>query len=202
MSSQAIIDRLGGRNLEQIVPAQFRERFGLSVPGQYGMVCGDVAAEIRQLEALGSTPFLHAHMGAPNWTEQGVKKDVRVEMSMGYVGAEQIEVLGAGENTDFYTAKIPADGSLTLHHACCFENNIEELKQTLPAAGYPLYLEGGVNMGFLSTYFAYFDTREELGLWLEIGQYRLLGRHRPPTEKFITRLAGLQRRFGSKEESG
>ena len=59
--------------------------------------------------------------------------------------------------------------------------------------GYPLYLEGGINIGVLSTHFAYFDTRDELGVWLEIAQYRLLGRHTPPTEAFITRLANLQR---------
>ena len=59
-------------------------------------------------------------------------------------------------------------------------------------------LPAWVNLGLLSTRFAYFDTRDHLGFWLEIAQYRLFGRHRPPTEAFITRLAGLQRRFGSR----
>jgi hypothetical protein len=116
-------------------------------------------------------------------------------MALGYLAEQQIEVLGPGQNTQFYRDKIPADGALTLHHVCCMQNNFEELKQRLPAAGYPLYLQGGVNLGILSTYFAYFDTRERLGFWLEIAQYRLLGRHRPPSEGFITRLANLQRRF-------
>ena len=94
-----------------------------------------------------------------------------------------------------YQNVIPADGALTLHHVCCMQNNIDELKQTLPAAGYPMYLEGGINLGLISTQFAYFDTCSELGFWLEIAQYRVLGSHKPPTEAFITRLAGLQRRF-------
>ena len=196
MSRQAIIDALGGTDLSALVDADFLGQFGLSTPGQYGMVSGNVPANIERLEGLGTTPFIYANMDAPGWTEQGEQKPVKVEMGMGYVGDQQIEVLGAGENTQFYTDAIPADGSLTLHHVCCMQNNILELKETLPAAGYPLYLEGGVNMGILSTYFAYFDTRERLGFWLEIAQYRLLGRHKPPTEAFITRLARLQRRLG------
>ena len=196
MSRQAIIDALGGTDLSALVDADFLGQFGLSTPGQYGMVSGNFPANIERLEGLGTTPFIYANMDAPGWTEQGEQKPVKVEMGMGYVGDQQIEVLGAGENTQFYTDAIPADGSLTLHHVCCMQNNILELKETLPAAGYPLYLEGGVNMGILSTYFAYFDTRERLGFWLEIAQYRLLGRHKPPTEAFITRLARLQRRFG------
>ena len=195
MSREAIVDYLGGRDLSQVIDPAFLREFGLSTPGQYGMVAGNVGAEIEHLEGLGCTPFVHVKMAAPGWTEQGEARKVRVEMALGYVGDEQIEVLGAGENTDFYVKHIPADGALTLHHVCCLQNNFTELREVLPAAGYPLYLEGGVNLGLLSTYFAYFDTREELGMWLEIAQYRLLGRHRPPTEAFITRLARLQRRF-------
>ncbi len=198
MSREAIVEQLGGTELSRLIDADFLNEFSLSTPGQYGMVTGDVASEIKALEALDSTPFIHVNMAAPNWTEQGEVRDVKVEMAMGYVGDDQIELLGAGQGTSFYTDKIPADGALTLHHVCCFQNNIAELKERLPAAGYPLYLHGGVNLGILSTYFAYFDTRERLGFWLEIGQYRLLGRHRPPTEAFITRLARLQRRFGSR----
>ena len=196
MSRKAIITRLGGIALDQLVDPDFLEEFGLSTPGQYGMVCADVAEEMDALEALGATPFVHANMDAPGWSEQGEKKKVKVEMAMGYTGEEQIELLGPGQGTDFYRDAIPADGSLTLHHVCCMQNNIEALKRLLPAAGYPLYLEGGVNIGLISSHFAYFDTREALGFWLEIAQYRLLGRHRPPTEPFITRLANLQRRFG------
>lgn len=195
MTRAAIIDKLGGRSLHDIVPADFLAHFNLSIPGQYGMVCADVDAELQSLEALGATPFIHAHMDAPGWTEAGERKKVSVDMAMGYTGDEQIELLGPGVNTDFYRDAIPDDGALTLHHVCCMQNNIEELKRKLPKAGYPLYLEGGVNMGVISTYFAYFDTRDQLGVWLEIAQYRVLGRHRPPTAAFITRLAKLQRRF-------
>ena len=188
--------KLGGKTLKQLVPAKFLSCFNLSLPAQYGMVCADVSAEIDSLESLGCTPFVHATMDAPGWTERGEKKKVKVEMAMGYTDDGQVELLGPGVNTDFYRDAIPQDGALTLHHVCCNQNNLAELKKDLPRAGYPLYLEGGINIGLLSTHFAYFDTRDELGVWLEIAQYRLLGRHKPPTEAFITRLAKLQRRLG------
>lgn len=193
MSRRQVIAALGGRSLDKLVPQAFLDEFDLVTPGQYGMVCEDVDAEMRALEALGCTPFVHANMDAPGWTEYGEKKRVKVDMAMGYTNGEQVELLGPGVNTDFYRDAIPADGVLTLHHVCCFQNDIDRLKKVLPGAGYPLCLEGGINIGLLSTRFAYFDTRDDLGLWLEVTQYRLLGRHRPPTESFITRLAKLQR---------
>lgn len=196
MSRSAIIRALGGRALGELLDPVFLRTFGLAQPAQYGMVCGDVGASMETLESLGATPFVHARMEAPGWTEQGERRRVRVDMAMGYSQGEQIELLGQGENTEFYRREIPADGALTLHHVCCMQNDLDRLKRELPAAGYPLYLEGGVGLGVLSTHFAYFDTRDELGLWLEIAQYRLLGRHRPPTEALITGLARLQRRFG------
>lgn len=195
MSRPDIIEKLGGQDLASLIPLDFMNAHGLTRPAQYGMVCADVAGEIEKLEALGATPFIHATMNAPGWTEQGEEKKVKVEMAMGYARDEQIELLGPGSNTDFYRNAIPADGALTLHHVCCMQNDLQRLRRLLPRAGYPLYLEGGINIGVLSTRFAYFDTREALGIWLEVAQYRLLGRHRPPTEAFITRLAQLQRRF-------
>ena len=195
MAREEIIDALGGKDFSELVPEDFLAQFNLSSPAQYGMVCASVGAEVGRLESLGCTTFFHAHMDAPGWTELGEKKKVKVEMALGYSDDEQIELLGPGVNTRFYLDAIPEDGALALHHVCCNQNNIEELKKLLPEAGYPLHLEGGVNIGLLSTYFAYFDTRDELGFFLEIAQYRLLGKHRPPTEKFISRLASLQRRF-------
>jgi hypothetical protein len=198
MSHAQVIQHLGGRDFDHLVDQFFLRKYGLSKPAQYGMVCADVAAEVRALEGLGCTSFIHLNMGAPGWTELGEKKKVKVEMAMGYTGDQQIELLGPGENTDFYREKIPEDGALALHHVCCMEENLDEFKRILPAAGYPLYLEGGVNMGLFSTNFAYFDTRKKLGFWLEIAEYRVFGRHRPPTLNFVSRLAGWQRRFSRK----
>ena len=112
-----VLAALGGvRDLERLIPHDFRERFRLAEPMQYGMVCREVSDRIAQLEALGAGPFLHVTTGPPGWRERGVARKVRTEMALGYCAAQQIELLGPGENTDFYAEKIPADGGFALHH--------------------------------------------------------------------------------------
>ena len=49
-------------------------------------------------------------------------------------------------------------------------NGLDELKQKLPAAGFPLYLEGGINLGVISTRFAYFDTETHPGTVVELSE--------------------------------
>lgn len=195
MAREELLSALGGTALGELVPLEFLSRSGLSLPAQYGMVCADVAAQAGRLEALGSTPFVRARLRAPGWTEGGARKKVSVEMALGYSGSEQIELLGPALNTRFYSDTIPADGALALHHVCCYQNNLDRLRRQLPRAGYALHLEGGLNVGLLSIRFACFDTRDQLGFWLKIAQFRFLGRHRPPTQAFVSRLARLQRRF-------
>ena len=119
MSRQQIIETIGGRDFDALVPRDFLDHFGLVRPGQYGVVCADVGAAINALESLGATPFVHVRTNAPGWTEWGEKKKVGVEMAMGYSDGEQIEILGAGHNTQLYSETIPADGSIALHHVCC-----------------------------------------------------------------------------------
>ena len=68
MNRKAVVKRLGGSDLAQLIDRDFLDEFGLSTPGQYGMVAGDVAAEIETLEGLGCTPFIHVNMAAPRVT--------------------------------------------------------------------------------------------------------------------------------------
>ncbi len=74
-------------------------------------LCGaDVGAEIKALEALGCSPFIHVNMAAPGWTEQGEARKVKVEMAMGYTEDEQIELLGPGKiQTSTATRSPPMD---------------------------------------------------------------------------------------------
>mgnify|MGYP001823858381 CR=1 FL=1 len=196
MSREQIVEKLGGSPLGDLIPTCFRRDFGLSAPGQYGMVCADTAEERRALQSLGCSPFLHTTTPGPGWTEYGEPvSGVKVDMAMGYVGDEQIELLGPGQGTDFYREAIPESGALTLHHVCCFQNNIDEMLERLPQAGYPVALQGESKAGPVWTRFAYFDTRKDLGLFLEITQYRLFGRHFPPGRRMITSMAKLQQRF-------
>jgi hypothetical protein len=73
------------------------------------------------------------------------------------------------------------------------QNNLDELKHILPKNGFPTRVEGAIDVGIFSTKFAYFDTRDSLGIWLEIAQHRVLGKPAPPIRVFIARLALMQR---------
>jgi hypothetical protein len=192
-----ISQALGGiADLDSLVPNAFCARFDLGRPGQYGMVCRDVRAGIEELEALGSGPFLHVTTSPPGWTERGMKKSVVTEMALGYADHQQIELLGPGKNTDLYSEKIPSHGGINLHHVGFFAFGIERLRDELPDAGYPVVVDLGMRIGPLySVAVSYFDTREELGFYLEILDFRLLGRPSPLTEGLVSGIGRVQKRF-------
>lgn len=196
-AKREVLDALGGiPDLDDLVPADFLRRFDLARPSQYGIVCQDVRAGIDRLEALGAGPFLYAETHPPGWTEYGERKKVFAQMALGYVEHQQIELLGPGENTNLYKEKIPADGCFALHHVGIAQLGMSRVKPALTDAGYPPVVEIGLRIGPLySVDVAYFDTRDELGFYLEILEFEMLGRHAPLTEKLISRIGRLQRPF-------
>ena len=114
---------------------------------------------------------------------------------------DSILFLGPGENTRFYLDKIPADGSIALHHVCVYQTGIAKLEQKLNAAGYPTALSGHTGIpGVFTTRFKYFDTREVLGFYLEITEYKLFGMSAVPGERIISTIARLQNRSARHEQ--
>ena len=186
---------LGVGALDSLIEPEFLARFELDPPRQYGMVAADVGGAVDRLEEAGAGPFLKATVPAPGWTEGGHKRKVRTELALGYQGDDQIEVLGAGEGTDIYAPAIPDDGSLGFHHVGIFQAELDAISQRLGSAGYPNVVRGGLHLGIYSTQFAYFDTRDELGCYLEVVEFKLLGDHSPPGKGVIEGLAKLMRRF-------
>lgn len=198
---QAVLNALGCDDLDTLVPQSFLDRFGLDTPRQYGMVCADVKASAEELQGLGCSPFLRIKSDIKGWWERdgspnngGSRKTVTTDAAFGYSNGQQVELLGPGANSTLYTDKIPADGSIALHHVCVMQFGIEDIERHLNEAGYPTHISGDVGGGPFKTRFRYFDTREELGFWLEVCEYALFGRHAPPSEGFITFFAKLQNR--------
>jgi len=195
-SHEGVLQLLGCDDLYTLVDPDFLIEHGLNRPEQYGVVCADVPAKQRELEALGCAPFVYAKTKGPNWHEQGERRDVRLEVAMGYSNGQQIELLGAGENTSFYQPFIRADGRLALHHVCIFQNDLVGLEERLNQAGFATAASGHIGVsGLYTTRFCYLDTRERLGFYLELAEYKTLGMHLPPKEKLIGFLGRMQRRF-------
>ncbi len=189
-----VLAALGVSDLATLVPKEHLARFRLAEPSQYGMVCRDVSEQITRLEELGAGPFLHVTTPGPGWRERGVARSVRLEMALGYCAGQQIELLGPGRNTDFYAEKIPPDGGLALHHVGIVQRGLEDSRRAFAEAGIELAIELGLAIGPLySVEVAYFDTRGELGFYVELLDFRTLGRSTPPTETLVASLARLQR---------
>ncbi|MDJ0848939.1 MAG: VOC family protein [Myxococcota bacterium] len=186
---------LGGvPELRNLVPPAFLERFHLALPAQYGIVCRDVASRIAQLEALGTTPFLHVITPGPGWRERGEAHLVWLEVALGYCAGQQIELLGPGKGTGFYAERIPPDGGFALHHVGIFQHDLGPSRRAFAEAGIDVAVELGLSLGPLySVDVAYFDTRSELGCYVELLEFRALGRSKPPTEALVSALARLQR---------
>jgi hypothetical protein len=187
-------------DLSRLVPASFRTRFQLAEPMQYGMVCRDFPDKIARLEALGAGPFLYAKVGLPGWRERGVARRVRNEVAMGYCASQQIELLGPATNTDFYAEKIPADGGFALHHVGIAQLGLAASRCAFADAG----IEAAVEMGFKvgPFYSVDVDTRDELGFYVELLEFRSFGRHVPLGEGLISTIGGLQRRLRRRSAVG
>ena len=173
----AVLKGFSMPHVEEQVPRDVFYKLGLKFPQQYAMACRDVADCVRRAEALGAGPFLHGTIPAPNWVERGkLIKDCKLEVALGYAGDRQIEFLGPGQGTEHYSRAL-RDTDVAFHHVGIYQRGMEELAVNITNAGYPEVVRGGVSFGkALSFDFRYFDSRADLGIYLEVQDFRLLNR--------------------------
>lgn len=199
-SHQNVLGQLGCEDLTELIDQDFLEKYGLAVPAQYGMVCKDVRQQAKNLEALGAGPFMCSDsVTGPDWKEWGESEaiDVKMSVAVGYSNGQQIELLGPPQGSEFYKDRIREDGGLTLHHVSTIQDGILEVERSMNAAGFPTIIEQeGGNKYMFHVMVRYFDTREALGIYIEVTQYKLFGFHMPLGERLITAIARLQKLFG------
>lgn len=170
-----VLERFEVPTLASRLPERFRDEYGLVVPQQYGIACRDVQRCCAIAESLGAGPFLVARIPATGWRERGEPRRCTLEVGLGYAGDTQVEFLGPGRGTDFYSSVL--DGAETrLHHAGIYQSGVARIGAQLIADGYPEATRGGVSLGRgLSFDYRYYDTRAELGIYLEILDFAWLG---------------------------
>lgn len=164
-------------HVEERVPRDFFYKLGLKFPQQYAMAARNVGECVKRAEAVGAGPFLHATIRAPNWVERGeLIKGCKLEVALGYAGDRQIEFLGPGKGTEHYSRALQ-DTDVAFHHVGIYQYGMDELAASITNAGYPEVVRGGVIMGkALSFDFRYFDSRHDIGIYLEVQDFRLLNR--------------------------
>ncbi len=179
-------------SFEELLPASFRDRFGINPGGQYGVACSSVAAECAAAEALGAGPFIGGKLGAPNWVEFGKPRKCKLEVALGYEEDQQIEFLGPGTGTSFYFEAL-GEKDHVLHHVGVFQNGSDEMERVMNDAGFETAVSGGVRFGnALGFEFKYFDTRDELGFYLEFLDFHYMGGKAIDIRKPIELMAGLK----------
>jgi len=173
----AVLKEFSMPHVEEQVPRDFFYKLGLKFPQQYAMAARNVGECVKRAEALGAGPFLHATIPAPNWIERGeLIKDCKLEVALGYAGDRQIEFLGPGKGTEHYSRAL-VDTDVAFHHVGIYQYGMDELASNITSAGYPEVVRGGVIMGkALSFDFRYFDSRQDIGIYLEVQDFRLLNR--------------------------
>jgi hypothetical protein len=164
-------------HVEERIPRDFFYQLGLKFPQQYAIAARDVTSCVRRAEAVGAGPFLHVTIPAPNWVERGeLIKDCKLEVALGYAGDRQVEFLGPGQGTEHYTRALQ-DTDIAFHHVGIYQNGMAEIAPRLENAGYPEVVRGGVTFGkALSFDFRYFDSRPDLGIYLEIQDFTYFNR--------------------------
>jgi len=187
----AVLGEFSMPHVKERIPRDFFYRLGLKFPQQYAMACRDVADCVRRAEALGAGPFLHATIPAPNWIERGALiKDCKLEVALGYAGDRQVEFLGPGHGTEHYSRAL-VDADVAFHHVGIYQRGMNELAANIIDAGYPEVVRGGVSFGkALSFDFRYFDSRPDLGIYLEIQDFSILNRELSiePALRFYSRM--------------
>jgi hypothetical protein len=172
-----VLKEFGLPHVEEQVPRDVFYKLGLKFPQQYAIAARDVADCVRRAEAVGAGPFLHATIPAPNWFERGeLIKDCKLEVALGYAGDRQVEFLGPGQGTRHYSDAL-VDTDVAFHHVGIYQRGMDELAANITDTGYPEVVRGGVILGkALSFDFRYFDSRADLGIYLEVQDFRLLDR--------------------------
>ena len=121
--------------------------------------------------------FLVGRVPAPNWWERGERRrGVVLEVALGYAGDTQIEFLGPGRGTSFYRDALLGRDT-ALHHVGAYQPGVAEVERSLGRAGFAQAIHGGARVGPLADFdFRYYDTREALGVYVEILDFSALGR--------------------------
>jgi hypothetical protein len=179
-------------NFDSILSEDFRARYGLAQARQYGIACQNVKAECATSEALGAGPFLPANIPAPNWVENGQPiNPCKLEFALGYAEDHQVEFLGPCNGTSFYSDALQGREN-TLHHIGIYQNGSDEIEERLNKDGIKTAVTGGVVIGKLLGFeFKYFDTRDELGCYLELLDFRMLNGIQISVETPVKELARL-----------
>ena len=158
------------------VAREFRDRFGFPPLEQVGVVVPDAVEAALALEKQGYGPFFIAGGRPAMWRERGRDRDFSGRLGLAFYKHLEIELLEAGEGSDFYAKDMDPQGRPRVQHLSFAVQDVDEWTSKLGAAGYDTYIRGKLKLGPINTDFAYLDTAADAGVILEVSCWRLFGK--------------------------
>lgn len=184
---------------DELLPPEFRERFGLPKVHQLGLVVPSVTEAATRLEEVGIGPFFIAEDDLCFWIEGGENKFFHGKMGLAHLGGYELELLEAGIGSSFYSDGFRKDGKIALHHVGLLDHGIDALVKKMRDADIGTAVRGKIKMGPLTTDFEYMDTRDELEMYVELIDWRFAGIGIRPSASLLRVAARALKLFGVKE---
>lgn len=178
---------------DDLLPREFREKYGLGKIHQLGLAVPDVSAAAKRLEEKGLGPFLVAEDDLALWIERGENKSFHGKLGMAFLGGYELELLEEGRGSTVYSECFREDGLIALHHVGLLDHNLEDRMKQFNDAGLETGVRAKIKLGPLTIDVAYMDAREEVDMYVEFIDYRLAGIPITPTPIIMKSVARLLR---------
>ncbi len=159
----------------------FRKKHDLPPIDQLGLVVPDVESAAAQLEKMGIGPFFIMSGDVKKWVERGESRRFYCKAGFASHCGLDLELLEPGEGSDFYGQHVDPDGRVVIHHLGFFVKNKDKEVAKLNAKGYSTWISGIIQAGPATFNIGYMDTLSEIGMLIEIIEFKMFGiRFRPP----------------------
>lgn len=186
-----------GEALDRIIP-EFRAEHSLPGIHQLGLVVADVEEAAVSLEEKGVAPFFIAAGSPAFWIENDKKRSFRGKLGLSHYHGVELELLEAGEGSDFYRRSLDTGNRIVVQHLGFFVDDVDAWINKFIAAGFPARVRGGNVIGPGKTRFAYMDTGEKAGIIVEFISRRTFGLGWWPLGTIFRGIARMQKWSGKR----
>ncbi len=174
----------------------FRDRYGLPLLHQLGIVVPDIEAAASTLEARGMGPFFIVSGSPVFWNERGRLKDISVKIGLAYHKGVEIELIEPGKNAEFYRDRMDPSGRMAVHHLGFLVDDVDAHAAVLEKDCMRTWVRGTIHAFPTTAQFAYMDTEAQAGIIVEYITMRYFGLRLPMPPPVFHGLGRLEKTLG------
>jgi hypothetical protein len=174
--------------------ASMRQALELPKVFQLGLVVPDAEAADRDLAEQGIKTVL-AMVATPSMCiVEGVENRSSTTLAFAYHHGYELELIQPGEGAVFYARDLDPAGSIVLQHLGFVVRDIDTWVARLCSGGQRLMVRGRIVTGPVEANYAYFDTRAEHGIIMELISVQVFGRYLESPQGLYTFLGRFKKR--------